>query len=208
MPVFSISRLILVSIIAFLVSGCAHTATVSTVRATNIYSDNEKKVTGEYAYIVDKTSLTKLRKDDTVQGMLCAAHSFPVNGEDAFTNSLPAMLEEVFENVSKANEGGVKPNVTQLLFRIERFEPRLKFISKFFGSEAEATVELSISVVGTKDGKRVFGTTVDTQRTKSGDGGQMCGGGAEVIADGTRDAIKDVLEKVGERMTNSQSFRK
>lgn len=203
-----ISRLIFISLISFITFGCAHKATVSTVRATNIYSDSEKKVAGNHAYIIDRTSLTKLKKDDTVQGMVCSAHNFPIDGSEAFLNSLPSMLEEVFEEVNKANEGEIKANTTQLVFRIERFEPRLKFNQKFFGLDAEATVELGISVVGTKDGKRVFGTTVDTQRTKSGDGGQMCGGGAEVIADATRDAIKDVLEKMGERMANSQALRK
>jgi hypothetical protein len=203
--ILSFTSLVFISMLAI---GCAHKATVSTVRATNIYSDSDKKVTGSYTYIVDRTSLTKLRKDDTVQGYACSAHHFPIDGGDAFVNSLPSMLEEVFETISKANEGEGRSNKTQLVFRIERFEPRLKFNQKFFGVDAEATVELGVSVVGTRDGKRIFGTTVDTQRSKSGDGGAYCGGGGEVIADATRDAIKDVLEKLGERMANTQAFRK
>lgn len=201
----SFTALIFVSVFAI---GCAHKATVSTVRATNIYSDSDKKVVGNYTYIVDRTSLTKLKKDDTVQGYACSAHHYPIDGGDAFVNSLPSMLEEVFETISRANEGDGRANRTRLVFRVERFEPRLKFNQKFFGVDAEATVELGVSVVGTRDGKRIFGTSVDTQRSKSGDGGAYCAGGGEVIADATRDAIKDVLEKLGERMANTQAFRK
>jgi hypothetical protein len=203
--ILSFTSLVFISMLAI---GCAHKATVSTVRATNIYSDSDKKVSGSYTYLVDRTSLTKLKKDDTVQGMACSAHHFPIDGGEAFVNSLPHMLEEVFETISKTSEGEGRANRTQLVFRVERFEPRLKFNQKFFGMDAEATVELGVSVVGTRDGKRVFGTTVDTQRSKSGDGGMYCSGGGEVVADATRDAIKDVLEKLGERMANTQAFRK
>jgi phage baseplate assembly protein W len=118
------------------------------------------------------------------------------------------MLEQVFEKITKVNEGSTKPNTVQLLFRIERFEPRVRFSQKFFGADADGNVELSVSVTGTKDGARIFGTTVDTQRNKSGDAGPFCAEGSQVLADGVRDSIKDVLEKLGERMANSQSLRK
>jgi len=189
-------------------ANCVHKGTVDSVRPTNIYSDSDKKIQGNFVYVIDRTSLTKLKRDDTVQGFLCGAHNYPVDGTEAFTSSLPHMLEQVFERITKVNEGSTKPNTVQLLFRIERFEPRVRFSQKFFGADADGNVELSVSVTGTKDGARIFGTTVDTQRNKSGDAGPFCAEGSQVIADGVRDSIKDVLEKLGERMANSQSLRK
>jgi hypothetical protein len=201
-------KLLLIIFMILSLANCVHKGTVESVRPTNIYSDSDKKIQGNFVYVVDKTSLSKLKRDDTVQGFLCGAHNYPVDGTEAFTSSLPRMLEQVFEKIAKVNEGSAKTNAVQLLFRVERFEPRVRFAQKFFGADADANVELSVSVTGTKDGTRVFGTTVDTQRNKSGDGGPFCAEGSQVLADGVRDSIKDVLEKLGERMANSQSLRK
>ena len=198
-------RNIVLGLVLIALAGCTHTGTVSTVRATNVYSGHDSKVPGKVTYIVDTTSLSKLKKDDTVSGYQCGAHNYPVDGTEAFRASIPAMLEAVFENHAAAETP--QKGTVQLLFRVERFEPRLKFNRKFFGSDADATVDIAVSITGTLDGKRIFGTSVDGQRTKSGDGGAFCGSGGEVVADATRDAIKDVLEKLGERLTNSQQLR-
>lgn len=197
---------LIISITIF--SGCAYKGTVSTVQATNIYSDNENKVPGNVRVSVDETSLTKLTKDDAVQGYACAGHKFPVDGTDALRSSIPSMAEQVFESVVKVEGPGGPAGDLSLLFRVERFEPRLKFNQKFFGADAEATAELAVSVTGTRNGARVFGTTAESQRTSSGDTGSFCSGGGQVLANATRDVIKDVLEKLGERMANSQSLRK
>jgi hypothetical protein len=189
----------------FILSGCAHKSTVLSVQATNIYSDNENKILGQTKYIVDQSSLGKLKRDDTVQGMACAAHKYPVDASQAFVASLPSMLEQVFESVSKS-ESVISNSELNLLFRVERFEPRLKFNQKLFSMDAEATVEIGLSVVGSRDGARVFGTTVESQRTRSSEAGAFCEGGGQALSDATRDAIKDVLEKIGERMANSQKL--
>ena len=190
---------------AMFLVGCAHKGDVSSVRATNIYSDSEKKLRGNVLYTVDQTSLSKLRVRDTVRGFLCGAHSYPVDASDAFKQSFPGMLDQVFENI-RESDAASKDSVS-LIFRIERFEPSVRFTSKFFGNDATATVEMGVSVTGNKDGTRVFGTTVDTQRTKNDDGGVFCSNGGQVVADAVRDAIKDILEKLGERMANSASLR-
>jgi hypothetical protein len=191
---------------AFLfITGCTHQAAVSTVMATNVYSGHDSKVPGKVTFVVDGTSLSKLRKDDTVSGYQCAAHHYPIDGTDAFRSSVPAMMDTVFEGYTEAD--APQKGVVQLVFRIERFDARLKFNRKFFGADADATVELGVSVTGTIDGKRVFGTSADSQRTKSGDAGAFCSSGGEVVADATRDSIKDVLEKLGERLANSQQLR-
>lgn len=188
------------------VTGCTHQGSVGSVRASNIYSGHEGKIPGKVTYTIDTNSLSKLKKDDSVSGYACSAHRYPVDGGMAFAISVPSMLEAVFEEDAQSSE---VPNMQSLhlVFRVERFEPRLKFNQKFFGMDADASVELGISAIGTRAGKRVFGTTVDSQRNRSGDGGAMCAGGGEVVADATRDVIKDVLEKLGERLANSQQLR-
>jgi len=201
----SLLKLAGIGLISMLAVGCAHKGTVSSVRATNIYSDSEKKLPGNVTYVVDQTSLTKLQVTDSVKGMQCGAHTFPVDGMDAFKQSFPQMLDQVFENI-RQSDTPPKDGVA-LIFRVERFEPNIRFTPKFFGADGTATVDMGVSVTGNKNGTRVFGTTVDTQRTKNGDAGFYCSDGGQIVADAVRDASKDILEKLGERMANSASLR-
>ncbi|MCQ9378276.1 hypothetical protein [Methyloversatilis sp. XJ19-49] len=194
-----------VCLLSAFVVGCSHKGVVRTVSATNVYSGHDEKHQKPVTYLVDDTSLTKLQKDDAVKGFLCGGHRFPVDAGEAFVASVPSLMESVFDDFSQS--GAAQQGKVQFVFRIERFDPRVKFTDKFFSADADATVDLGISVVATLDGRRVFGTAVDTQRSKSGDAGPMCAGGAEVLSDAMADAIKDVLEKAGERIANSQQLR-
>ena len=186
--------------------GCTHQGLVSSVSATNIYSGFDSKILGGVTYTMDDTSLSILKNDDAVTGLQCAGHRFPVDGEDALKISIPIMLRSIFENDPQKSSMPQKDTI-HLVFRVEHFEPKLKFNPKFLSVDADATVELGISATGTLNGKRVFGSAVDGQRTKSGDAGAFCSGGADVLADATRATIKDVLEKMGERLSNSQTLR-
>ena len=94
-------KFLLISLILALLANCVHKGSVEAVRPTNIYSDSDKKIQGNFVYVVDKTSLSKLKRDDTVQGFLCGAHNYPVDGTEAFNSSLPHMLEQVFEKITK-----------------------------------------------------------------------------------------------------------
>lgn len=193
-------------IMAFFITGCSHTAVVSSARPTNVYSSHDQKIATKVSYTVDETSLSKLKKDDAVSGFQCSAHRYPVDASSAFLGSIPSMLETVFDEYEETR-GSPEKSTPQFVFRIERFEPRVKFNQKFFSADADATVELAVSVVGTLDGKRIFGTSADTQRNSTGDAGSFCSGAGEVLADATSDAIKDVLEKIGERLANNNQLR-
>lgn len=197
---------VITSLASLVLIGCTHTGTVSSVTAANIYSGYDTKIYGGSTFTVDTNSLTKLKKDDSVKGLQCGAHRFPVDAGEAFTSSIPGMLDAVFYDATQS-VADPRKNLPNFVFRVERFDPTLKFNRKFFGADAESTVELTVSVVGTLNGKRVFGTTVDSQRTKSADGGMFCEGGSEAVTDATSAVIKDVLEKIGERISNSQQIR-
>ena len=187
-------------------SGCAHHASVSKVTATNIYTNVDTKVQGETTFVIDATSLTQLKRDNAIQGFMCSAHRFPVDATDSFVASVPTMMNQVFESAQQVSAPS-RDERLNLVFRIERFEPRVRFNPGFWTSNADATVEVAVSVTGTRGSERVLGTTVDSQRSKTGDGGGFCEGGGIVLADATRDALKDVLEKLGERIANSPSVR-
>ena len=198
--------LVLAFIVSTLVlSGCAHKATVNSVSPTNIFTNSGQKIVGSTTFFVDPSSLTRLRRDDAMQGFLCGAHKYPIDASESFLASIPSMMDQIFDSSERATGSGDER--LNLLFRVERFEPRVRFSSGFFSNTADATVELAVSVVGTRQGQRVFGTTVDSQRSKTGDGGGFCEGGGLVLADATSTVIKDVLEKLGERIANSPAIR-
>jgi len=189
-----------------LLSGCAHQASVSKVTATNIYTNVDSKIQGETSFVIDPASLSQLKRDNAIQGFICSAHRYPVDATDSFVASLPTMMNQVFESVQQVSTP-TRDDRLNLVFRIERFEPRLRFNQGFWTASADATVELAVSVTGTRGSERVLGTTVDSQRSKTGDGGGFCEGGGLVLGDATRDALKDVLEKLGERIANSPAVR-
>ena len=199
-------KLAAVAIASSLLIACAHDIAVPAANPTNIYSDSDKKIPGKFSYSVDASTLYKFKASNALQGYVCAAHIYPIDGASAFATSIPTMLAQVFQKeVTNAPE--LKSDRTQLLFKIERFEPRMRVTQGLFSADANATVELAISVIGSRNNSRIFGTTVDTQRTKTGSAGPFCNDAGTVLADATKDAIKDVLEKIGERMANSQSLK-
>ena len=191
---------------SLILSGCAHKASVSTVSATNIFTNTDKKIPIDVSYVIDSSSTSRLKRDDAIQGFLCSAHKFPVEATEPFLASVPSMIEQIFESGKQVTTLSANTGLN-LLIRIERFEPRVRFSSGFFSSTADATADLAVSVVGTAGGERIFGTTVDSQRSKTGDGGGFCEGGGLVLADATSAVIKDVLEKLGERIANSPAIR-
>ena len=192
-------------IVAVALTGRTHQALVGTASPTNFSSRFDQRISSPVTYTIESTSLTKLQKNDTVIGFHCNTHSYPVDGIYAFTGSIPAMMEAVFDNFNES-KGTPQKGIIQLVFRIERFEPRMMF-KENFGYDAFATVEVGLSVLGTRDGKRVFGTSVDSQHFRTGVAGPFCSRAGGVLADATREAIKDVLEKVGERLSNDQQLR-
>lgn len=200
------NKIVISALFALSIVGCTHTGTVSTVAPTNIYSGYDSKVEGKSSYMIDATSLTKLKRDDAVKGFMCSAHKFPVDGTEAFVTSVPSMLGAVFEDPTE-QVSDPRKNTINFVFRVERFEPRLKFSPKFFSADAEATVDMSLSVAGTYNGKRVFGTTVESQRSASSEAGSFCSGGEVGLHEATASVIKDVLEKIGERISNSNQVR-
>lgn len=191
---------------AFILTGCTHQATVGTASPTNISSNYDTKISLPIVYTIDSMALTKLRRNGAVHGVRCRAHHYPVDGTEAFTGSVPPMMEAVFDNFHQSAPSPQK-GITQLVFRIERFDPSVIFHEKYLGVDAHAKVELELSIFGIRDGTRVFGTTVETQRSTSGEVTTLCSGAGEVLADATRDAIKNVLEKAGERLANNPQLR-
>jgi len=201
-----IKRILSIAAIAIITTGCAHKSMVSSVEATNIYSSYDDKIQGSFVYVVDDTSVSKLQVANTVQGFQCSAHKFPIDATSAFKASFPKFLDNIFETIQPANSADGK-DLSTVVFRSERFQPSLRFIAGFMSADASATVEMAMSASVTGKNGKIFSTMVDTSRTKMGDAGGFCEGGSLVLADATRDAMKDVLEKMGERLTNAPKLR-
>ena len=94
-----------------------------------------------------------------------------------------------------------------IVIRGEEVDVELKVNPGFWSSDADAEVEIALSIVVTGTEGRLFGTTV----SEDGDGeaplGSFCSGGALALGEATTDAMENVLERMAERLSNASRLR-
>jgi len=167
----------LLAVICMLVAGCAYKVGARAAPAGNIYSIHDSKIPGKYALQV--TGLDNCcRMEVRPSSYICGAHNFPVNASEAIRWSIQHTLSLVFENID-LNDG--QGNVVTI--SVNRFDPKLRF------------------------GKVVLNTAVFAERTRDGDAGPYCSGGAEVIAEAIASATREVMERMAERLSNNPALR-
>ena len=66
-------------------------------------------------------------------------------------------------------------------------------------------VELGFTVTGLSG--KLMSTSVSASRSKITDGGMFCDGGADAMGQATSLAVKEALERVAERISNSDKIR-
>lgn len=191
----------LLAVICMLVAGCAYKVGARAAPAGNIYSIHDSKIPGKYALQV--TGLDNCcRMEVRPSSYICGAHNFPVNASEAIRWSIQHTLSLVFENID-LNDG--QGNVVTI--SVNRFDPKLRFVPGFWSGQASSTVEIGIDVKAMRNGKVVLNTAVFAERTRDGDAGPYCSGGAEVIAEAIASATREVMERMAERLSNNPALR-
>jgi len=181
--------------------GCSYNVAVRTAQAGNIYSIHDSKIPGKYALQVTGLDYC-CRMEVRPSSYICGAHNFPVNASEAIKWSIQHTLSLVFENVD-LNDG--QGNV--ITISVNRFDPKLRFVPGFWSGQASSTVEIGIDVKAMRNGKVVLNTAVFAERTRDGDAGPFCSGGAEVIAEAIASATREAMERLAERLSNNPALR-
>ena len=197
-------------IVVLIATGCSYTATTDISPATNIYSNYPDRIAGRWALHVDADEMAGQFK---VSGFVCSAHTYPVDARNAFSVSVERTLQNIMEDVEVVSNPIHREEIMASGFngmiRVEarELEIDLTVIPGFWSSEMEADAELTVSVTVDGADGRLMGTTIEGDDDYKAQAGGACEGGATAIGKAVEAAMKETLERLGERLSNSPRLR-
>ena len=193
-----------------LAAGCSYKAQPVAISAVNVYQSHDEKIPANVALYIEADALKKIVNPSTHQ---CSAHQFPLDARDAFKTGTFAAMKQIFSGVQLVqrplSRTALKQGGYDAMVRVkaETMQVRLKFFSKLFSVEADASAELSASA--TVDGAkgRLHGGSASATKSAEGGAGTACKGGANVLAEAVRKSLRDLLGRIAERISSSRRVR-
>lgn len=194
-------------------SGCAYNVAPTTAPAINVYSSYEQKVPGKWAVVLDE-SVRTVRRDIKPATYICSAHSYPLDAGSALSSSVRKTLEQVIgETVLRdaiPNPQSMKSEgITGSVFvKLDEFHARLACQQGFWSGTCNSTVDISIgSILRNSDGQVLLSTSAGSSRTADGSAGGACSDAGAAMAEATSRAMKDTMERLAEKIANSNTLR-
>lgn len=206
--------IIALTLVCATATGCTYKAPVDSIKSVNVYSAYEEKVPGNFAIIVE-TDESLFNKTVSPSSYQCGAHDFDLEFASSFVASVKEANAGIFESVASRT---TIPTVAEMekdslsgyvLIQGKFFEPRITFIPGFFSARSNATVNIGFDYsVRDKHNKLIVTGTVSGERSYEGEAGAFCSSGTDTLMQATQKAMRDVLERYGERISNSEKLRK
>jgi hypothetical protein len=156
---------------------------------------------------------TEFRREIKPATYVCSAHTYPFESGDTMRASIMNSLDGVFEETlvrthTPTMEEMRSENIAGVVvIRLDSFMPRLACQMGFWSGTCTATADLSFGIEISGPGGRLLGTSVGSSKTTDGDSGGACGDAANVFAEAYRLALRDALERMAERISNSPRVR-
>ncbi len=200
----------IVCLIALAVTSCSYTARTNINPATNVYSNYADKVPGNFALYVDAEEMSGSFK---VQGFNCAAHSYPVDARNAFATSVERTFENLVEKVQSVprpldRETMQAQDLTgMIIVEVKDLDVTLSLIPGFWSAEMEADAEVTVGLTVDGPSGRMLGTSIEGDEDVKAPAGMACEGGATAIGKAVEEAMKEALERLGERLSNAPRLR-
>lgn len=205
-----LSAVIAVAICGFL-GGCAYNIAPTNAPAVNVYSSYDSKIPGTWVLVVDPS--VEFSRDIKPSTYICQAHKYPFSTGDSIKASVTQTLTNVFEELAiRPSSPSAEEMRSQnwrgvIVIRLDSFQPRLACQQGFWSATCSATADLSFGLeVNGPDG-RLLGTSVGSSKTADGDSGAYCGDAANVFSEAYRLALRDALERLAEKVSNTQRLR-
>lgn len=198
--------------VALALQGCAYNVQTVTVPVVNVQASYDSKISGKFALVLDD-SLKDANRQVKPGSYVCSAHSYPVSLGTGLSSSLQRMFEQIFEEIQ------VRPNAPTtealgreglrgtVVVRLEEFAPRINCQMGFFSGNCTAYGDLAVSVNVRGASGTLFSTSATGTRVADGSAGGACEGGAVVLGDAINRSMRDLLERLGERVSNSPRLR-
>ncbi|SMF38581.1 hypothetical protein SAMN06265365_102421 [Tistlia consotensis] len=204
-------RGILALAVLAVLSACSHDVYTPVTPATNIYSSYTDKIPGHWLATVEPPATGGTIK---VTGYICSAHDFPLTADTAYLESVRKTLLNVFEEVETVPAEPLDKEAETLrtagalgLIRVEHaaIEPRVTFVPGFFVGTAQADADMSARVTVDGPDGRLYGSKVDGRGSATSDG--ECNAGAPALSQAISKAMLDMMEDLGERLSNAEQLR-
>lgn len=177
-----------------------------------MYSSYDDPIEGRWAVIVDE-STTQFMREVSPSSYVCSAHDYPLDTGDSITQSLRITMARIFEETEVRKD---LPSTDEMIYggfdgyvlvRLDTFSPRMSCSAGFWSSKCTATVDMSFGIEAKEvEGER-FATSVGSTKAYDGDAGMYCGDGAGILAEAYKLALKDSMERLAERASNSRRLR-
>lgn len=151
--------------------------------------------------------------DFKVSGFACAAHTYPVDARSAFIGSVQHTLGNIVEAVEIVPRPLDQVTIQargltgMVLVEAQDLDIDLTVIPGFWSAEMEADAEVTISLVVDGPSGRLLGTHVEGDDDYKANAGGACEGGAIAIGKAVEEAMKEALERLGEKLSNSPRLR-
>jgi len=193
-------------------TGCAYNVQPAPVAVVNVQASYDTKIGGNWALVLDE-SLSSVNRQVKPASFVCSAHSFPVVLGDSLPSSLRRMFEQVFEQVQVRPSPPTAETMAREMFkgtlvvRLEEFSPRITCQTGFFSGTCSASADLAVSVNARNAGGTLFATNASGSKVADGSSGGACEGGSQVLGEAINRSMKDMLERLGERVSNSPRLR-
>ena len=203
-------RKILIILAALGVSACTYNASAPVSPAYDVYSNYDDKLPGQYALYVDSE---KLAGEYSVEGYACSAHNYSQDATGAFEQSVSKTFQNLVENLElvdqplSARDLEAQGYTGMIIVEAEDIDVRINVIPGFWTSDMSADVDLAASLrVNGREG-RLLGTTVSGDDDAKTGAGAGCEGGAKALSEATSKALEDLMQRLGERLSNSRRLR-
>lgn len=204
-------RSVLAIAAAVALSGCQYKAEPIAVATYNVYSSYDSKLPGRYLLYVDGAKLDEPVKPSDFN---CSAHTFPLKLSSSFAGSLQKTLGNLVTEIQLVDHPLSHDEIKaagargMIIVKGEELNARLRVVPGFWSASIETEVEIAASITVDGLGGRLLGTTVSGDGKAQGDAGFACQGGAKSLTNSAEEAMKEVLGRLGEALTNSERVRK
>ena len=203
---------VVIALVLFL-GGCSYAVKPVSMPAMNIYSSYDEKIPGTWVVVIDQ-DMENISREIRTSSYVCSAHKYPINVGDAIATSVKRTMRSVFENTidrtsMPTNEEliALRANGT-VLVKLDTFEPRLRCSQGFWSVLCTGSADIEFGVIVRGRNGKLFATSVGDSAIIDGDGGGACQGGANVLSEAISKSVKEALERMGERLSNSPKLRK
>ena len=191
-------------------AGCTYNSTAPVSASYDVYSNYSDKIPGRYALHIEGEEFSG---DFKPQGYNCSFHTFSQDASGAFSQSIVKTFENLIDYVEPVEYPLDRNDITmrgldgQIIVKAENMDVRIRVIPGFWSSEIEADVDLAANMTVDSMNGRLLGTTVSGDGDAITGAGSACDGGAEAMSLATSDALEELMQRLGERLTNSPRVR-